>query len=252
MDYIYELDDSFTHSGVKGQQWGRRRYQNSDGSLTPEGRLHYGIGKMRTAAKNYGVLAKQRADEYGAHAKTMAGIAGRAASVAARNYGMQARYKAKKMGVQAGFAADKYGKAARNYGMQARYKAKKMGVQASLAADKYGKVARNYLNRYKNRPMQSVNDNTPQTNSGRDWVSDWASRYTASQSRGSYDPNQAAKSREHWDRVRKQDEQFFKENARKLAEERRKAYEANSQPGYVNTIYGRMSIREARMRDIYG
>lgn len=30
------------HHGVKGQKWGIRRYQNRDGSLTPEGRKRYG------------------------------------------------------------------------------------------------------------------------------------------------------------------------------------------------------------------
>lgn len=29
------------HSGVKGQRWGRRRFQNEDGTLTPEGILRY-------------------------------------------------------------------------------------------------------------------------------------------------------------------------------------------------------------------
>ena len=29
------------HHGIKGQQWGIRRYQNKDGSLTPEGKLRY-------------------------------------------------------------------------------------------------------------------------------------------------------------------------------------------------------------------
>lgn len=29
------------HSGIKGQRWGVRRYQNPDGSLTPEGRKRY-------------------------------------------------------------------------------------------------------------------------------------------------------------------------------------------------------------------
>lgn len=38
--YIY-------HSGTKGMKWGRRRYQNSDGSLTAEGRIHYGVGQAR-------------------------------------------------------------------------------------------------------------------------------------------------------------------------------------------------------------
>ena len=30
------------HHGIKGQKWGIRRYQNSDGSLTAEGKTRYG------------------------------------------------------------------------------------------------------------------------------------------------------------------------------------------------------------------
>lgn len=32
------------HHGVKGQKWGIRRYQYSDGSLTPAGRKRYQSG----------------------------------------------------------------------------------------------------------------------------------------------------------------------------------------------------------------
>ena len=34
--------DILYHSGIKGMRWGRRRYQNEDGSLTPAGRERYG------------------------------------------------------------------------------------------------------------------------------------------------------------------------------------------------------------------
>lgn len=37
--------NSLEHHGVKGQKWGRRLYQNLDGSLTTLGRMHYGIKK---------------------------------------------------------------------------------------------------------------------------------------------------------------------------------------------------------------
>lgn len=40
------------HHGVTGQKWGERRYQNKDGSLTPLGRIHWGIGQARTAVSN--------------------------------------------------------------------------------------------------------------------------------------------------------------------------------------------------------
>ncbi|MBO4703969.1 MAG: hypothetical protein J5617_04000 [Bacilli bacterium] len=39
------------HWGINGQQWGKRRYQNEDGSLTPLGRVHYGVGQAREASK---------------------------------------------------------------------------------------------------------------------------------------------------------------------------------------------------------
>lgn len=38
------------HHGIEGQKWGRRRWQYEDGSLTPEGYVHYGVNldKART------------------------------------------------------------------------------------------------------------------------------------------------------------------------------------------------------------
>lgn len=36
------------HHGTKGQRWGIRRYQNKDGTLTAEGRIHYGKGEKKT------------------------------------------------------------------------------------------------------------------------------------------------------------------------------------------------------------
>lgn len=35
---------TLTHWGIKGMKWGRRRYQNPDGSLTPAGKKRYGEG----------------------------------------------------------------------------------------------------------------------------------------------------------------------------------------------------------------
>lgn len=37
--------DEIAHFGIKKQVWGIRRYQNQDGSLTPEGRERYGVSK---------------------------------------------------------------------------------------------------------------------------------------------------------------------------------------------------------------
>lgn len=59
------------HWGVKGQRWGVRRYQNSDGSLTSAGREHYGVGHLK---KTLGRYAKG--------ANTVKGIAGKKARFA--------------------------------------------------------------------------------------------------------------------------------------------------------------------------
>ena len=46
MNYkIRYSSSSLSHYGIKGQQWGERRYQNEDGSLTPEGMERYGVGE---------------------------------------------------------------------------------------------------------------------------------------------------------------------------------------------------------------
>lgn len=41
MEYIIIRDNELYHHGIKGQRWGIRRYQNSDGSLTNAGRKRY-------------------------------------------------------------------------------------------------------------------------------------------------------------------------------------------------------------------
>lgn len=61
MDNNYVLiteNGTLIHSGKKGMKWGRRLYQNEDGSLTPLGRIHYGIGQARTKAKRKAALKK--------------------------------------------------------------------------------------------------------------------------------------------------------------------------------------------------
>ena len=44
MDYTNKKDELY-HHGIKGQKWGVRRFQNSDGSLTNAGKSRYGRGK---------------------------------------------------------------------------------------------------------------------------------------------------------------------------------------------------------------
>ena len=45
--------DELLHHQVKGGKWGVRRWQYPDGSLTPEGRIHYGVGPAREKRPDY-------------------------------------------------------------------------------------------------------------------------------------------------------------------------------------------------------
>lgn len=45
--------DTLQHSGRKGMHWGERLYQYPDGSLTPLGRIHYGVGAARKAVSDH-------------------------------------------------------------------------------------------------------------------------------------------------------------------------------------------------------
>lgn len=47
------------HHGILGQKWGIRRYQNEDGSLTPEGYKHYQKKDTKWAKKNYDKIYKE-------------------------------------------------------------------------------------------------------------------------------------------------------------------------------------------------
>ena len=40
---LYASTTYLAHHGIKGQKWDVRRFQNEDGSLTPEGRARYGV-----------------------------------------------------------------------------------------------------------------------------------------------------------------------------------------------------------------
>lgn len=52
-------DTSIQHHGILGQKWGIRRYQNADGTLTPEGKKHYAIKDYRTAKRHTAAVGKQ-------------------------------------------------------------------------------------------------------------------------------------------------------------------------------------------------
>ena len=96
---ITRSDEYLAHHGIKGQKWGQRRYQNSDGSLTAEGRKHYGVAeggsgsmsrKFNREVKKLNKLRdradfdvqRQNAARYDRRARTGLKIAGAGAAIA--------------------------------------------------------------------------------------------------------------------------------------------------------------------------
>ena len=60
MEKNYILKDGVLyHYGTKGQKWGKRNYQNYDGSLTPEGKIRYGLGKVKKFVDTYNSVAEK-------------------------------------------------------------------------------------------------------------------------------------------------------------------------------------------------
>lgn len=51
-----EYPNYLIHYGIPNQKWGNRRYQNEDGSLTPEGYIHYGYGKGKNSSSMYKII----------------------------------------------------------------------------------------------------------------------------------------------------------------------------------------------------
>ena len=58
-NWIVGDSDYLAHFGIKGQRWGIRRYQNEDGSLTPEGRERYGVEGNERSVKEAKELQRE-------------------------------------------------------------------------------------------------------------------------------------------------------------------------------------------------
>lgn len=65
-------DDFLIHYGVTGQEWGKRRYQNYDGTLTEEGKIHYGYYDRKDGTKDYKRLQKDAENDAREYARAKA------------------------------------------------------------------------------------------------------------------------------------------------------------------------------------
>ena len=54
--------DVLVHHGIKGMKWYQRRYQNKDGSLTPQGKIRYGQNASPTKKSGKELIKENTAD----------------------------------------------------------------------------------------------------------------------------------------------------------------------------------------------
>lgn len=69
-EYMYSL--ALCHHGTPGMKWHVRRYQNADGSLTPEGRIHYGVGEARSNVSSSQANSSRSRSSYASSAQRVA------------------------------------------------------------------------------------------------------------------------------------------------------------------------------------
>lgn len=64
MDKTQQYEAILAHHGIKGQKWGKRRYQNKDGSLTPAGEKRYSDGDGDSDSSKSGKTTSKKIDKY--------------------------------------------------------------------------------------------------------------------------------------------------------------------------------------------
>lgn len=136
MKLIYN-SNSLEHHGVKGQKWGRRRFQNADGSLTPMGRQRYGYSphSVKKLEKQYTKTVKAQ----GKMSKAMSKVYEKNKALVSVDESTGKRSVVTR--------SKEYGEAAQKYNKQV----KKLNKQVSKFNKKYGDKAFSSIEKEINR-----------------------------------------------------------------------------------------------------
>lgn len=153
--------DHLMHYGTKGMKWGRRRYQNPDGSLTAAGRARYGNYMSRASRASGMAAANRRAagqsrsrlmkSIYGVNERYYTGRANKLTAKANRvkrtksaNNSANRRKTLRKVGIAVGAGAAAAGATylGMRYGKSAVRAAKRLGRAAPFKARAVGNKAR--------------------------------------------------------------------------------------------------------------
>ena len=98
--YVLVHSEDVCHWGIKGQKWGVRRWQYEDGSLTPEGRIHYGriSEKGQQEGRFKGSTARMNTREFNQFNRSMSRNAAKYEKTGKRKYAEKALENAEALG----------------------------------------------------------------------------------------------------------------------------------------------------------
>lgn len=179
--------DYLAHHGTKGMKWGVRRYQNSDGTLTIEGKRRYNINtKTRTVetVDPSDTYAKPRSKEnpYSARrtvkiheARERVGEAARAK--AAADEGGDARTQ-RRMQRRLNTATDRYLKATKDPSRRTMNSYAYLAGGLSLVLTPGGRAAvKSYTNRHKEVQQRAVMEAKAERERGYEWTKQFINNY---------------------------------------------------------------------------
>lgn len=141
------MSNSLQHHGIKGQKWGVRRYQYSDGTLTPDGKKRYSINQNTNQMNRAVTLMSMKVNELTNNVKTQ--ITGKQyvdtylskgtnfariqTSKEFENFAFYATYKKQDMDKYMGLFGKNLTDRAKNAAKQAEKLAKSSGSDADMA-----------------------------------------------------------------------------------------------------------------------
>ena len=151
------MNNELYHYGVKRQKWGIRRYQNPDGSLTPEGREHYGgsmsedVIKLKRYAKkesDYRLKSRKKASKAAKNKKKAHAL------MVLTNYRIGQNGIWAHRQVKNEVKADKLAYKSEKYRDKgSKYYRKILSTYAGMPADTFKKSDLTYLNKYSSKVM---------------------------------------------------------------------------------------------------
>lgn len=171
---FYGKSQELEHFGIKGMQWGRRRYQEEDGSLTAAGRIRYDVGQaLGNAGRAIGGAANSAGRAIGGATRS----AGNAIGSAYKRYAPSVERTVRGYGTAAGQALNRAGEGLRttasnidsrlNLGFGARQNLDQAKSDREKAGNTLDRIQRAYQNRVDNNMDRISNSSVRELYSGR-------------------------------------------------------------------------------------